>query len=97
MRDWSEETTGLCPTCLRTVPAVLAREADNTIWITQQCSRHGPNRALLASDADEYLRFRTYVPGRVSGACCGPGELCGMRATGYSLIACCFTPSRPSG
>lgn len=75
---WSEETTGLCPTCLRTVPAFLRREADNTIWMTQQCPRHGENRALLASNADEYLRFRTYVPDRVSGACCcGPDELCG--------------------
>ncbi|MBC8102767.1 MAG: radical SAM protein [Cytophagales bacterium] len=74
--EWGEETTGLCPACLRTVPAVLRREPDNTIWITQNCSRHGESRALLASDADEYLRFRTYVPGRVSGACCGPGEVC---------------------
>jgi uncharacterized radical SAM superfamily Fe-S cluster-containing enzyme len=75
--EWSEETTGLCPTCLRTVPAVLRREEDDTIWITQTCPRHGENRALLSSDADEYLRFRTYVPGRVSGACCGPDEVCG--------------------
>ena len=74
---WSEETLGLCPTCLRDVPATLFAE-DGRIWIRQTCSRHGVSRALLASDAAEYLRLRQYVPDRTgANCCCGPGETCG--------------------
>lgn len=76
--QWSEETEGLCPTCLRTVPAMLTEE-DGRIWITQCCGRHGENRALLASDAKEYLRFRQHVSPRVSGqgfTCCGGDTDC---------------------
>ena len=79
-QTWQEETRGLCPTCLRDVPARLFAD-DGRVWIEQTCSRHGTNRALLASDAGEYLRLRRYVPPRVSSAlsgacCCGPDEAC---------------------
>jgi len=75
--SWSEETRGLCPICLRDVPATVFEE-DGRVWIRQRCTRHGEHRALLASDAGEYGRLRQYVPDR-SGAnsCCGPGEICG--------------------
>ncbi len=74
--DWSEETRGLCPACLRDVPARLWEE-DGRIWIAQDCTRHGQSRALLASDAGEYLRLRQYVPDRTGAACCcGPGHAC---------------------
>ena len=74
---WFEETTGLCPTCLRTVPARIWAEAGK-IYLRQTCPRHGDSVALLASEADEYLRLRKYVPDRMgAGACCGPGEVCG--------------------
>ena len=74
---WSEETRGLCPTCLRDVPATVFEDGGR-IWIRQQCSRHGEHRALLASDAGEYLRLRRYVPDRSGvNCCCGPGEVCG--------------------
>ncbi len=81
VESWSEETKGLCPTCLRDVPARLF-EDDGQVWIEQTCGRHGKSRALLASDAGEYRRLRQYVPPRVSGAisgacCCGPDEVCG--------------------
>src|SRR5947207_1159865 len=72
---WSEQTEGLCPTCLRTVPATLREEAGK-IWLHRACERHGPSRALLASDAAEYLRLRQYVPPRLAGGCCGEGETC---------------------
>ena len=79
--SWSEETRGLCPACLRDVPATLFEEAGR-IWIRQRCLRHGEHRALLASDAGEYLRFRQYVPDRSGAACCcGPGETCGPDGT----------------
>jgi len=76
-QSWSEETRGLCPICLRDVPATVFEE-DGRVWIRQRCTRHGEHRALLASDAGEYGRLRQYVPDR-SGAnsCCGPGEICG--------------------
>ncbi len=73
---WSETTEGLCPKCLRTVPATLA-EDDGRIWITQSCLRHGENRALIASDAAEYIRMRQYVAPRAAGAgCCGSDDVC---------------------
>src|SRR5665213_436262 len=71
---WSELSTGLCPTCLRTVPVEL-QESDGQIWIEQMCPSHGKSRALLASNAAEYLRLRQYVPDR-SGGCCGGEETC---------------------
>ena len=75
--NWSEETRGLCPTCLRDVPATVFEE-DGRVWIRQRCTRHGEHRALLASDAGEYGRLRQYVPDRSgAGSCCGPGEICG--------------------
>ena len=73
---WSEETRGLCPTCLRDVPARLFEEGGR-IWMMQDCTKHGQKRALLASDAKEYLRLRQYVPDRSGGGCCGDGEVCG--------------------
>lgn len=72
---WSEETQGLCAICLHMIPATL-REAEGKIWLESCCPRHGAQRALLASDAAEYLRLRTYVPARVGGCCCGPDDAC---------------------
>ncbi|HLV81102.1 MAG TPA: radical SAM protein, partial [Chthonomonadaceae bacterium] len=71
---WAEETEGLCPQCLRAVPARLFEEA-GAVWMERACPQHGAYRALLASDAGEYRRLRRYVPPRVSGCCCG-GETC---------------------
>lgn len=73
-KPWSEETFGLCPTCLRTVEARLF-ESDGRIWIEGNCARHGAARSLLASDAGEYLRLRRYVAPRAAG-CCGGAESC---------------------
>jgi uncharacterized radical SAM superfamily Fe-S cluster-containing enzyme len=72
--SWTEMTTGLCPSCLRTVPASIT-EAAGQIWLKSLCARHGNYRSLLASDSLEYKRLRTYVPPRVSG-CCGDGMEC---------------------
>ncbi len=74
--DWSEESEGLCPSCLLAVPARIAVE-NGKVWLRSVCVRHGAHSALLASDAAEYLRLRQYVPDRVSGGCCcGPEEVC---------------------
>ncbi len=71
---WTEQTESLCPACLRTVPATVS-EQDGRIWLDRSCERHGPARALLASDAAEYLRLRQYTAPRGDG-CCGEGETC---------------------
>ena len=71
-----EATTGLCPTCLRTVPALIFEDA-GLVWIRQTCPAHGESKSLLASDAAEYTRFRQYVPDRVNGGCCAAHEPCG--------------------
>jgi uncharacterized radical SAM superfamily Fe-S cluster-containing enzyme len=71
---WKELTEGLCPDCLRQVPTTLY-EHSGRIWIQQECGKHGVHKALIASNAAEYHRFRKYVPDR--GGCCGPGEVCG--------------------
>ena len=73
--NWSEETQGICPDCLHSVPACLTEE-NGEIWLRGNCPRHGAYRALLASDAAEYLRLRRYVPARVGQGCCGAGESC---------------------
>jgi len=73
LSHWFEETQGLCPTCLRALPARLFAEGGR-VWIERDCPMHGPSRALVASDADEYLRLRRYVAPRVSGGCCGGDE-----------------------
>src|SRR3569833_2086088 len=76
---WTEIRQGLCPTCLRSVPAVLT-EVDGAIVMTQSCPRHGDSRALVASDAGHYHRLRLYVPERSAQGCCGPGVVCGPDA-----------------
>ncbi len=72
--SWSEQTIGLCPECLRPAPATL-EIAEGRVWMRRCCPRHGQTRALIASDAHEYLRLREYVSPRVGG-CCGGDELC---------------------
>ena len=72
---WQEETSGLCPQCLLDVSARLFEE-DGRVWIEQTCHRHGASRALIASDSVQYRRLRQYVPPRVSGCCCWPGDDC---------------------
>lgn len=73
--SFCETTESLCPVCLRTVPASIYAEAGR-IWLERTCAQHGRARALLASDAEEYVRLRQYVPPRVGGGCCGGGEPC---------------------
>lgn len=73
-RPFRETTTGLCPVCLTQAPAEIGEEAGR-IWLDRTCAKHGTARALIASDADEYLRLRQYVAPRTAG-CCGLGESC---------------------
>ncbi len=78
--DWTEPTEGLCPVCLRAVPARLF-VAQGRVWIEQTCVRHGVHQALIASDASEYLRLRRYVAPRVGvpnaiAGCCGSDSAC---------------------
>ena len=76
---FTEETESLCPVCLQPCAARIERDGAR-IWKQTVCPNHGGNRALIASDADEYLRLRQYVAPRVSGGCCGSGSTCGADA-----------------
>lgn len=44
-------TTALCSTCLVTVEAKEVIE-DGRVWLLKRCREHGPQRVLLADDAD---------------------------------------------
>jgi len=44
-------TTALCSTCLVTVEAKEVIE-DGRVWLLKRCRQHGPQRVLLADDAD---------------------------------------------
>ncbi len=66
---WEEISEGLCPSCHLKIPARLFRD-NNQIWIETECHHHGANRALLASDADQYLRLRHFTAPRMSAGCC---------------------------
>lgn len=48
-------TTALCGTCLRTVEAKEVLE-DGRVYLLKRCPEHGPQRVLIASDA-EYWRL----------------------------------------
>lgn len=48
-------TTALCSVCLRTVQAKEVIQ-DGAVWLLKRCPEHGPQRVLLADDA-EYWRL----------------------------------------
>jgi len=83
--SWAEETSGICPECLLTIPATLYAD-DGHIWMRGICVWHGESTALLASDAEEYLRLRTFVPPRMGEGCCGPGVQCDSGPTVCVLL-----------
>ena len=47
------ETTSLCATCHRHVPARVERDGGQ-VWLRKVCEAHGAQEALLSSDADWY-------------------------------------------
>lgn len=55
------QTRGLCSKCLQTVPARIF-QTDNRIIMQKDCPRHGPQEALISSDAKWYHRAMSFSP-----------------------------------
>ncbi len=56
-----ENTTGLCPECLRPVPAEII-EKDGGIYLRKTCPQHGPEETLISSDGKWYNRVMSFSP-----------------------------------
>ncbi|HFC04854.1 MAG TPA: radical SAM protein [Rhizobiales bacterium] len=54
------QTTSLCETCHKLVPAKILREGDN-VFYQKRCREHGVQKTLVSSDADYYLLARDYL------------------------------------
>lgn len=58
-------TQSTCPTCLELVQTRVVIE-DGKAWFDKRCPTHGPSRALVAEDADYYMKSYAYArPGSV--------------------------------
>jgi hypothetical protein len=58
------DTTALCPTCLRLLPAQTI-ERDGKVFLRRDCEQHGPVDTLVLSDASWWHWSRRFVrPGR---------------------------------
>ena len=54
------QTTSMCETCLRLVPAKIL-EADDAVWYQKRCVQHGVQRTLVSSDARYWKRCRDFL------------------------------------
>src|SRR5262249_46674412 len=54
-------TTSLCALCAKSLPAEIRREGDR-ILLSKVCPDHGPQEAVLASDAEWYLETVRELP-----------------------------------
>ncbi|ALM09525.1 MAG TPA: radical SAM protein [Candidatus Peribacter riflensis] len=54
-----EATTGLCPQCMKSVPAKLLRK-QNSVYLEKYCPTHGPQTELFEEDADYFIRRRDF-------------------------------------
>lgn len=54
------QTTSLCETCHKLVPAKIIREDDN-VFYQKRCREHGIQKTLVSSDAPYYLLARDYL------------------------------------
>jgi len=54
-RDYSfyGQTTSLCETCLKLVPAKIVIEGDD-VYFLKRCREHGAQKTLIATDATYY-------------------------------------------
>lgn len=90
-------TTSLCPTCLEPVPGTVI-ERDGEVWLEKTCPEHGPDRALLASDARRYWNAGG-EPGAASSGCCIDNHSCTLifEITERCNLSCptCFAGSSP--
>jgi uncharacterized radical SAM superfamily Fe-S cluster-containing enzyme len=61
-RDYSfyGQTTSLCETCLKLVPAKIAIEGDNVFFL-KRCDEHGAQKTLIATDAAYYKSCKDFI------------------------------------
>lgn len=56
-----KRTTSLCARCKRSLPARLV-EADGEVVLMKECPQHGPQQALISSNAAWYHKTMSYPP-----------------------------------
>src|ERR1700751_403389 len=54
------QTTSMCETCLRLVPAKILEE-DGAVWYQKRCPDHGVQKTLVSSDARYWKRCRDFL------------------------------------
>ena len=53
------KTGGLCPTCLKELPAEVYADGDGVVWMTRTCPEHGQLDNRVWPDADHYMWLRS--------------------------------------
>jgi len=61
-RDYSfyGQTTSLCETCLKLVPAKIVIEGDDVFYL-KRCSEHGAQKTLIATDATYFKSCKDFI------------------------------------
>ena len=54
------QTTSMCETCLRLVPAKII-EQNGTVWYQKRCADHGVQKTLVSSEARYWKRCRDFL------------------------------------
>ena len=54
------QTTSMCESCLRLVPAKIIEE-DGAVWYQKRCADHGVQKTLVSSDANYWKRCRDFL------------------------------------
>ena len=61
-RDYSfyGQTTSLCETCLKLVPAKIVIEGDDVFYL-KRCNEHGAQKTLIATDAEYFKSCKDFI------------------------------------
>jgi len=54
------QTTSLCETCLKLVPAKVLIEGSD-VWYQKRCPEHGVQKTIISTDADYWKRTKDYL------------------------------------
>lgn len=63
------DTTALCPTCLRELPAAVAADETGAVWMQRTCPEHGVARTRIWPDAQHYQWLRSLSFPKVAPRC----------------------------
>lgn len=93
-----KQTLSLCPVCLERLPAEVI-ERDGRVFIRKECPLHGPDEALLASDASLYWNEDAAAGPGCGTGCCSVNHSCTLifEITEKCNLTCptCFAGSSP--